>query len=120
MCFAERAGARPGPGGRGAGQGTYCSRFPQARLWEDPPAYYDPPEGLLRYEPDVPAHLASRTASRSVSGHIRLVEHQLAQIGRAFTLAYALGRKLILPRITCGYDKAWYGLDHGVFSGAPQ
>eukprot|EP00964_Phaeocystis_antarctica_P061128 scaffold36489_cov60-Phaeocystis_antarctica.AAC.1 len=39
----------------------------------------------------------------------------------ALGLAAALGRTLILPPVTCGYDKAWYALDRsGAFSGAPK
>jgi hypothetical protein len=37
-------------------------------------------------------------------------------------LASALGRKLVLPSVTCGYDKAWYALAsgraRGVFPGS--
>ena len=54
-------------------------------------------------------------------GHIRLIEYQLAQIAMALGLAAALGRTLILPPVTCGYDKAWYALDRsGAFNGAPK
>ena len=34
-------------------------RLREAMLWEDPPSYYDPPGGLLRYEPHVPEALLS-------------------------------------------------------------
>jgi len=99
-------------------------RLREAMLWEDPPSYYDPPGGLLRYEPHVPEALLSPAggmhAPNTARNHIRLVEHQLAQLGGALALARALGRKLLLPPIVCAMDKAWYALDRcGAFSGAP-
>ena len=52
--------------------------------------------------------------------HVALVQWQLKQLGAAFALAQALKRKLILPKIVCGLDKAWFPLDaSGAFSGAP-
>jgi len=56
-------------------------------------------------------------------GHIRLINHQLRQIKSGLALARALGRRLILPAVICGYDKAWFplasGTSKGVFAGAP-
>ena len=43
----------------------------------------------------------------NATGHIQLVEHQLQQLGKGLAMATALGRKLILPSLVCGYDKAW-------------
>ena len=48
--------------------------------WEDPPEYYDPPGGLLTYTPDVPYHLLSPDGGMHADGHVRLIEHQLAQV----------------------------------------
>lgn len=90
-------------------------------LWEDEAAYYDPPGGVLRYEPDLPMRLVHPPDGMTARGHIELVEYQLDQIGAAFGLAFALGRKLVLPRIVCGFDKAWFPLDSpGMFAGAPR
>ena len=78
-------------------------------LWEDTPSYYDPPGGLLRYEPHVPEALLSpggMHAPNTARTHIRLIEHQLAQLGSALALARALGRKLLLPPIVYVMDKA--------------
>lgn len=83
-------------------------RLREAMLWEDEPSYYDPLGGLLRYEPDVPSSLLHPRGGMHAKDHIALVEHQLAQLGSAFALARALGRKLILPPLFCGFDKAWY------------
>ena len=57
----------------------------------------------------------------TASAHIALVEHQLSQLGAAFALAVSLGRKLVLPKLVCGLDKAWFPLDKsGAFAGAPD
>ena len=94
-------------------------RLREAMVWEDPPEYYDPPGGLLTYTADVPEALLSPPGGMRATGHIALIEHQLKQIAAALGLAAALGRVLILPAVTCGYDKAWYGLGaHGEFGGA--
>mmetsp|Transcript_12700 Transcript_12700/g.32437 ORF Transcript_12700/g.32437 Transcript_12700/m.32437 type:complete len:620 (-) Transcript_12700:214-2073(-) len=96
-------------------------RLREAMLWEDDIDYYDPPGGLLRYDPDVPESLIRPRGGMHAKDHIALVEHQLAQIGSALALARALQRKLILPTIVCGMDKAWFALDsRGVFAGAPS
>ena len=96
-------------------------RLREAMAWEDPPEYYDPPGGLLSYTPHVPRQLLSPAGGMRADGHVRLIEHQLAQIATALGLAAALGRTLVLPPVTCGYDKAWYALDRsGAFSGAPR
>jgi len=95
-------------------------RLREATVWHDPPAYYDPPGGLLVFEPQVPHALIYPPGGMTVNGHIRLINFQLRQIKWALGLAHALGRKLILPSVVCGYDKAWYQLgSHGEFGGAP-
>ena len=96
-------------------------RLREATVWHDPPAYYDPPGGLLVFDPTVPRALIYPPGKgMSVQGHITLINFQLRQIRAALALAHALGRKLILPPVVCGYDKAWYQLgSHGEFGGAP-
>ena len=75
---------------------------------------------LLSFVLDVPDSLVRPEGGMSVQGHIKLINHQLRQIRSALALAFALGRKLILPPVVCGYDKAWYQLgSHGEFGGAP-
>uniref|UniRef100_A0A7S0IPU1 Nucleotide-diphospho-sugar transferase domain-containing protein n=1 Tax=Calcidiscus leptoporus TaxID=127549 RepID=A0A7S0IPU1_9EUKA len=98
-------------------------RLREAMVWEDPPEYYNPPSGLLTFAIGVPAELVAPRGGMTTRGHIALVKHQLKQIRSALALAYALGRKLILPPVVCGYDKAWYALSsgsasRGVFPGA--
>ena len=95
-------------------------RATAATVWIDPPEYYDPPGGLLVFDPQVPQALIYPPGGMTVQGHIRLIHHQLRQVRSALALAHALGRKLILPAVVCGYDKAWYQLgSHGEFGGAP-
>ena len=96
----------------------------QAGVWVDPPKYYDPAGGVLSFQLDLPHEMLHPPGGMSVGGHITLINHQLAQIRAALALSTALGRKLVLPEVTCGYDKAWYALSsgatsRGVFGGAP-
>ena len=64
-------------------------------------------------EMDVPHEMLHPQGGMSVGGHIKLINHQLAQIRAGLALATALGRKLILPSVTCGYDKYWGPLWRG-------
>ena len=92
-------------------------RLREATVWHDPPVYYDPPGGLLTMALDVPEALVRPMKGMSVAGHIALIKHQLRQIRSALALAHALGRKLVLPSVTCGYDKYWGPLWRGVIPG---
>ena len=100
-------------------------RLREAGVWVDPPKYYEPQGGVLAMAPlDVPAALIKPPGGMDVHGHIKLINHQLEQIRNGLALATALGRKLVLPEVVCGYDKAWYALSSGkdskgVFGGAP-
>jgi len=104
-------------------------RLREGMVWVDPPAYYNPPSGLLSFTLDVPRTLIYPPGGMSTAGHIALINHQLRQIKTALAVAHALGRKLVMPRVVCGYDKAWYPLSSGhpstnyaskgVFPGAP-
>ena len=95
-------------------------RLREATAWVDPPEYYDPQGGLLVFDPKGPPALIHPPGGMNVAGHVRLISHQLRQIRSALALAHALGRKLILPPVVCGYDKAWYQLgSKGEFGGAP-
>ena len=100
-------------------------RLREAGVWVDPPKYYEPQGGVLAMAPlDVPEALIKPPGGMDVRGHIKLINHQLEQIRNGLALATALGRKLVLPEVICGYDKAWYALSSGagskgVFGGAP-
>mmetsp|Transcript_1565 Transcript_1565/g.3967 ORF Transcript_1565/g.3967 Transcript_1565/m.3967 type:complete len:521 (-) Transcript_1565:44-1606(-) len=121
--FPQRAGVQPysihttyqyggAPGKR--------HRLREAKVWIDPPAYYNP-SGLLVYPPDVSRSLIYPAGGMTTKGHIALIKHQLKQIKQALALARYLDRTLILPPVVCGYDKAWYplasGRARGVFPG---
>uniref|UniRef100_A0A7S0LS50 Nucleotide-diphospho-sugar transferase domain-containing protein n=1 Tax=Coccolithus braarudii TaxID=221442 RepID=A0A7S0LS50_9EUKA len=114
--FAQRAGKAPYSVhttfqyGAAAGK---RHRLREAMVWVDPPEYYNPPTGLLTFSPSVPAALISPEGGMTTRGHIALIKHQLKQIRSALALAYVTGRKLILPSVVCGYDKAWYPLSSG-------
>ena len=96
-------------------------RLREAMVWEDPPEYYDPPGGLLTFEPDAPARLVAPPGGMSTEGHAALMRHQLRAIRGALALASTLGRRLVLPPLTCGLDKYWAPLsDAGVIPGAPR
>ncbi len=92
-------------------------RLREARVWIDPPEYYAPEGGVLSFDLDVPESLVSPAGGMSVQGHIALINHQLRQIRSGLALATALGRKLVLPSVTCGYDKYWGPLWRGVIPG---
>ena len=83
-------------------------------LWIDPPAYYQPSGGLVAFDLDVPDELVHPPGGMSTNAHVALVKHQLGQIKSALAVAHALGRKLVMPRVVCGYDKAWYALSSGM------
>ena len=92
-------------------------RLREAGVWHDPPEYYNPPGGLLSMALDVPNELVHPPGGMTVQGHIRLINYQLRQIRSGLALAFTLGRKLVLPRVTCGYDKYWGPLWRGVIPG---
>jgi len=107
-------------------------RLREAMIWEDDEAYYNPPQGLLRFEVDIPEDLVYPNGAdgvdpatgtldfarrHSVAQHFALVHHQLAQIRDALALARALGRVLILPRLVCGLDRYWAPHD-GIIPGS--
>ena len=81
-------------------------RLREAGVWIDPPKYYDPAGGVLTFDLDLPREMLHPPGGMRVGGHIAMINHQLAQIRAALALATALGRKLVLPEVTCGYDKA--------------
>lgn len=93
----------------------------QAKVWNDPSAYYNPEDGLLTYSPSLPHSLVYPDGGMTTRGHIALIKHQLYQLKQALALAKFLKRVLILPAVVCGYDKAWYplagGKSRGVFPG---
>ena len=90
-------------------------RMREALLWQDAPEYYDPPGGLLSFDPDVPDALLK--ASGTVNGHFNLVNHQILQIRNALAIAQQLGRTLVMPKLWCGFDR-WWAPHHGKIPGS--
>ena len=91
----------------------------QAMLWADSEDYYKPNAGLLAYVPSVPAELLQPAGGMTAAAHVALMRHQLRELRAALALAFALGRILILPPLTCGFDKYWAPLSaSGVIPGA--
>ena len=92
-------------------------RLREAMLWADPPAYYAPRAGVLSYEPHIPAEMLA--AGPTPRAHVAIMLHQLRQLRAALVLASTLGRRLVLPRLTCLMDKYWAPLSRsGVIPGA--
>ena len=92
-------------------------RLREAMVWYDPPEYYNPPGGLLTFTLNLPHHMVYPPGGMTVRGHIALINFQLRQMRGALALATALNRKLVLPAVTCGYDKYWGPLWRGVIPG---
>eukprot|EP01062_Namystynia_karyoxenos_P026232 TRINITY_DN20445_c0_g1_i3.p1 TRINITY_DN20445_c0_g1~~TRINITY_DN20445_c0_g1_i3.p1 ORF type:complete len:637 (+),score=132.90 TRINITY_DN20445_c0_g1_i3:73-1911(+) len=104
-------------------------RFREAMLWHDPPDYHSPPGGLLAIEVDLPASLLQGFSAgphvrhgfeedpEPVARHFRLVHHQLRQIRVALAAAEAAGRVVVLPKLWCGYDRA-FSPHEGTFPGS--
>ena len=51
--------------------------------------------------------------NNSLEGHFELVHHQLKQIRFAMALSWKLNRVLVMPELTCLYDRFWFPLNHG-------
>ena len=62
-------------------------RLREGMVWIDPPSYYDPPEGLLTYAPDLPHALVHPPGGMDSNGHVKLINHQLRQIKAALAVA---------------------------------
>lgn len=138
--LAERLAGRADAGGAGKGDGSPSTplavhatfqfsgtagkrhRLRERRLWAvDPPAYYDPPGGLLALEvevgplihaaavPDRPLNATEPAPARLApfAGHFALVHAQLRQLRAGLALAAALNRTLVLPALWCGADRWW-------------
>lgn len=91
-------------------------RLREAMLWHDGDSYYNPPGGMLMYTPSLPPLRPAATPA----AHVALMTLQLRQIRAALVVAHALGRRLILPPLTCALDKYWAPLSPaGVIPGAP-
>eukprot|EP00798_Chlamydomonas_sp_ICE-L_P001848 gene1848-33268_t len=95
-------------------------RFREFKLWDDPPEYYDSPNGFISMTIDIPTDLWE-AAKKPITGpmtpdkldtHFKLVHFQIAHLRTALTLATLTGRVVIMPPIWCQIDKYWAPLDN--------
>ena len=95
-------------------------RLREAMLWEeDEPEYYQPENGVLAYDAELPEALLHPAGGMTAKGHVELMLHQLRQLRAALAISHALGRVLVLPTLACGMDKYWANLnEHGVIPSA--
>ncbi|GMH44239.1 hypothetical protein BSKO_12173 [Bryopsis sp. KO-2023] len=100
-------------------------RFREWLLWDDPPEYFDSPKGFLLFDLDIPDDLLENAAPKfpdkiwlnDTVGHFALVNHQVIQIRKAFSIARVLNRILVMPELWCGQDYIHYphpGVPSGV------
>ncbi|KAK9813171.1 hypothetical protein WJX72_010080 [[Myrmecia] bisecta] len=98
-------------------------RLRERLLWNDPPAYFDPPGGLLTFDLDLTNLLEGSTPQPRdgtlprTLGHFKLVNHQLVQIRNAMAIAQTLGRTLVVPELWCGQDR-WWAPHDGIIPGS--
>eukprot|EP00755_Sulcionema_specki_P025030 Sspe_Gene.82390::Locus_54000_Transcript_1_1_Confidence_1.000_Length_1379::g.82390::m.82390/K20784/XEG113; arabinosyltransferase len=95
-------------------------RFREALEFYDPPEYYNRPGGYLVYSPKVDTDLLRTVKPEGKAGvakHFAIMNPQIIQVRQALALAIATNRSLIMPPLTCAYDRAWFPHD-GVFPGS--
>ncbi|GMH44240.1 hypothetical protein BSKO_12174 [Bryopsis sp. KO-2023] len=87
-------------------------------LWHDKPSYFNPSNGFVSFDFDMPEEMLrnakpvdDRIDISLLAGHFDLVHHQLLQLRNAFAIAQTLNRTLIIPQTWCGVDQSW-GLPH--------
>ena len=96
-------------------------RYREAMIWHDEEAYYDVP--VLSYTNEIPADLLAKS-SYSVEDHFELMNFQIVQLRNAWAIGRSLGRRLVLPELFSGFDRAWFtsflgnGSGTGVFPGS--
>ncbi|GMH44059.1 hypothetical protein BSKO_11993 [Bryopsis sp. KO-2023] len=87
-------------------------RFREALLWDDPPEYFDSPNGFMMFDLDLPKDLMENASPKFLDkiwlndthGHFALVNHQITQVRSALSIAHVLKRTLIMPQLWCGAD----------------
>lgn len=95
------------------------ARFRQAGLWLTDEDSYFMGKKYLTYDSSLPQFLVQQLRDLHVtfdnwakgpwvSSHMRLVAHHLLSLRNAMALAEALGRTLIVPKLTCHCDRYWF------------
>lgn len=83
-------------------------RLREAKLFYDPPEYFDTPGGYILFKTSIPNSLLYG-GQHTVQSHFDLVNYQLIQIRTALAVASALNRTLIMPCVWARFDRIWYG-----------
>ncbi|KAG6391395.1 hypothetical protein SASPL_149149 [Salvia splendens] len=83
-------------------------RLREAKVFYDPPEYYDVPGGFLTFKPNIPKNLML-DGEHNIDSHFALVNYQIKQIRTALAIASLLGRTLVMPPLWCRLDRLWYG-----------
>ncbi|KAL1532289.1 arabinosyltransferase XEG113-like protein [Salvia divinorum] len=91
-------------------------RLREAKVFYDPPEYYDAPGGFLTFKPSIPKNLMLDGA-HNIDSHFALVNYQIKQIRTALAVASLLGRTLVMPPLWCRLDRLWFG-HPGVLQGS--
>ncbi|KAK6934081.1 Nucleotide-diphospho-sugar transferase [Dillenia turbinata] len=82
-------------------------RLREAKLFFDPPEYYDSPGGFLSFKTLIPKSLLLE-GEHTIDSHFSLVNHQIKQIRTALAVASLLNRTLVIPPIWCRLDRLWF------------
>ncbi|XP_047974454.1 arabinosyltransferase XEG113-like [Salvia hispanica] len=83
-------------------------RLREAKVFYDPPEYYDAPGGFLTFKPNIPKNLML-DGEHNLDSHFALVNYQIKQIRTALAIASLLGRTLVMPPLWCRLDRLWFG-----------
>ncbi|XP_047966123.1 arabinosyltransferase XEG113-like [Salvia hispanica] len=83
-------------------------RLREAKVFYDPPEYYDTPGGFLTFKPQIPKNLML-DGEHNIDSHFALVNYQIKQIRTALAIASLLGRTLVMPPLWCRLDRLWFG-----------
>ncbi|KAI4327901.1 hypothetical protein L6164_020310 [Bauhinia variegata] len=82
-------------------------RLREAKLFHDPPEYYNPPGGFLSFKPSIPKSLLL-SGKHTVESHFSLVNYQIKQVRTALAIASLLNRTLVMPPLWCRLDRLWF------------
>ncbi|KAL2548105.1 xyloglucanase [Forsythia ovata] len=83
-------------------------RLREAKVFYDPPEYYDSPGGFLTFKPSIPKSLLL-DGEHNIESHFTLINYQMKQIRTALAIASLLNRTLVIPPLWCRLDRLWFG-----------
>lgn len=82
-------------------------RLREAKVFYDPPEYYDSPGGFLTFKPSIPKSLLL-DGEHNLESHFALINYQMKQIRTALAIASLLKRTLVMPPLWCRLDRLWF------------